>query len=166
MHFWLQSIPEIVFCLTVSDYNWWRLRSSLSDYISVMSVLHFSIKEMWPSVALTCRLSVLVMLALGNEMLTLVLLVLSSHLESSSMLRSLSNLCRPSTWKGSRSTTLALLPQRGASRTCTMFSMSSWKRYKPGGKSGKGKGGNSCGSRVKRGRKGLDKPKIWLLRSS
>lgn len=122
-------------------------------------------KKIWPSVALTCRLSVLVMLALGNEMPTLVLLVLSSHLESSSMLRSLSNLCRPSTWKGSRSTTLALLPQRGASRTCTMFSMSSWKRYKPGGKRGRGsRGGNICWSR--RGRKGLDKLKILLLRSS
>lgn len=84
--------------------------------------------------ALTCRLSVLVMFAFGREMLTLVILVVSSHLDSSSMVRSLSNLARLSTWKGSRSTMLALPRHRGASRTCTMFSMSSWKRYKPGGK--------------------------------
>lgn len=81
--------------------------------------------KMYVSDVLTCRLRVLVMLALGNEMLRLVLLVLSNHLESSSTLRSLSNLCRPSTWKGIRSTMLALLPHSGASTTCTMFSTSS-----------------------------------------
>lgn len=66
-------------------------------------------------------------------MLTLVTLLFSSHLDISWRFRSLSNLARFSTWKGSRRTTLALPPHRGASRTWTMFSMSSWKRYKPEG---------------------------------
>lgn len=83
-------------------------------------------------VSLTCRLRVLVRFALGIEMITLLILVFSSHLESSSRVRSFSNLSRLSTWKGSRNTTLALPCQRGTSRTCTMFSMSSWWRYKPG----------------------------------
>lgn len=89
-----------------------------------------------PSAVLTCRLRMLVMFAMGNEMPRLVLLVLCSHLESSSTVRSLSNLCRPSTWKGMRSTMLALLPHSDASMTCTIFSISSWKWYKPGGKAG------------------------------
>lgn len=71
------------------------------------------------------------MFALGREMATLVTLAFSSHLDSSSRVSSFSNLARFSTWKGSRSTTLALPPHRGASRTCTMLSVSSWKRYKP-----------------------------------
>lgn len=61
----------------------------------------------------------------------LVMLVFSSHLDTSWTVRSLSNLARFSTWNGSRSTMLALPPHRGASSTCTMFSMSSWKRYSP-----------------------------------
>lgn len=58
-------------------------------------------------------------------------LLFCSHLDTSWTLRSLSSLARFSTWNGSRSTMLALRPHRGASRTCTMFSTSSWKRYKP-----------------------------------
>lgn len=85
------------------------------------------------SVVLTCRLSALLMFALGSEMATLVTLVFSNHLASSSTVSSLSSLSRFSTWKGIRSTRLALPPHRGASRTCTMFPMSSWRRYKPEG---------------------------------
>ena len=53
---------------------------------------------------------------------------------------------RFSTWKGSRSTTLALPPRSGTSRTCTMFSMSSWWRNKPGEE---GKGGARQGVKEK-----------------
>lgn len=103
---------------------------------------------------LTCKLSVLLMFATGSEMATLVMLVFSSHLDSSSRVSSFSNRCRLSTWKGRRSTRLALPAQRGASRTWTMFSMSSWKRYKPEGEDKR----SWAKIRVEEWRVGLDAP--------